>query len=129
MEKEFIPYEQALALKELGFDETCFGYYLNENTLFDTPTKNSDFNSKVEDETLVCSSPLYQQVLRWFREEHGLWSQFEYDDIHDDEFDGMYWGINAFKYGIGPIFFLDVYKTLEEAELACIDKFIEIVKK
>ena len=27
MEKEFIPYEQALALKELGFDEPCFGYY------------------------------------------------------------------------------------------------------
>ena len=29
MEKEFIPYEQALALKELGFDEHCFGLYEN----------------------------------------------------------------------------------------------------
>ena len=28
MNKEFIPYEQALALKELGFDEPCFGHYL-----------------------------------------------------------------------------------------------------
>ena len=26
MEKEFIPYEQALALKELGFDEPCLVY-------------------------------------------------------------------------------------------------------
>jgi hypothetical protein len=25
--KEFIPYEQALALKKLGFDESCLGYY------------------------------------------------------------------------------------------------------
>ena len=32
MEKEFIPYEQALALKELGFDEPCFGYF-NEKTV------------------------------------------------------------------------------------------------
>jgi hypothetical protein len=24
--KDFIPYEQALALKELGFDEPCFGF-------------------------------------------------------------------------------------------------------
>jgi hypothetical protein len=24
MEKDFIPYEEALALKELGFDEPCF---------------------------------------------------------------------------------------------------------
>jgi hypothetical protein len=28
MEKEFIPYEQALE-KELGFDEPCFGKYLS----------------------------------------------------------------------------------------------------
>jgi hypothetical protein len=29
MEKEFIPYEQALALKELGFDEPCFVFWTN----------------------------------------------------------------------------------------------------
>ena len=27
MKKEFIPYKQALLLKELGFDEPCLGYY------------------------------------------------------------------------------------------------------
>jgi hypothetical protein len=27
MKNEFIPYEQALELKELGFDEPCFGRY------------------------------------------------------------------------------------------------------
>jgi hypothetical protein len=27
MEKEFIPYNLALELKDLGFDEPCFGYY------------------------------------------------------------------------------------------------------
>jgi hypothetical protein len=26
MEKDFIPYEESLALKELGFDEPCFGW-------------------------------------------------------------------------------------------------------
>ena len=34
MTKEFIPYEQALALKELGFDEHClasFYTYTDEN--------------------------------------------------------------------------------------------------
>ena len=31
IENEFIPYEQALALKKLGFDERCFGYYGIEN--------------------------------------------------------------------------------------------------
>ncbi len=27
LEKEFVPYEQSLALKELGFDEPCFAFY------------------------------------------------------------------------------------------------------
>ena len=34
MEKEFIPYEQALALKELGFDEECLGTYYEEDKSF-----------------------------------------------------------------------------------------------
>jgi hypothetical protein len=29
MEKEFVPYEQALALKKLGFDEPCFTRFEN----------------------------------------------------------------------------------------------------
>ena len=32
MEKEFVPYEQALELKELGFDEPCLAY-LKPNVL------------------------------------------------------------------------------------------------
>jgi hypothetical protein len=31
MNKEFIPYEQAVVLKELGFNEGCFGYYYTLN--------------------------------------------------------------------------------------------------
>jgi hypothetical protein len=58
IEKEFIPYEQALALKELGFDEPCFGSY-------------DPFGSK----QLSCSgiytygnciaAPLYQQAINF----------------------------------------------------------------
>ena len=29
MKREFVPYELALKLKELGFDGTCFGWYEN----------------------------------------------------------------------------------------------------
>ena len=31
MEKDFIPYEEALALKELGFDEPCLAFYDGKN--------------------------------------------------------------------------------------------------
>ena len=43
MEKEFIPYTEALALKELGFDEPCFANYSPEFNLYH-PEKNYLFN-------------------------------------------------------------------------------------
>jgi hypothetical protein len=33
MGKEFVPYELALKLKEIGFDEPCFGYYTSPTGL------------------------------------------------------------------------------------------------
>ena len=68
MNKEFVPYEEALALKELGFDEPCFGYYepnkefeyINWETFKDFPylAKNSEWQD-------LCGAPLYQQAFRW----------------------------------------------------------------
>ena len=60
LEKEFIPYEQALALKELGFDEPCFGYFYTKDKFFDTKIKNSQL-----DEEVSVSSPLYQQAFQF----------------------------------------------------------------
>ena len=59
MNKEFVPYEQALALKELGFDEPCFGYYDEGGNLY---------TEMVE----VLKAPLYQQAFRFFREKHNV---------------------------------------------------------
>ena len=33
MTKEFVPYEQVLELKELGFDEPCFKYYVDNKLI------------------------------------------------------------------------------------------------
>ena len=66
MEKEFVTYEQALALKELGFDEPCFGYYDEGGNLY---------TEMVE----VLKAPLYQQAFRWFREKYGLYSCIMYN--------------------------------------------------
>ncbi len=62
--KDFIPYEQALALKELGFDEPCFGYHGQSSMsrwLF--PKLPNEVAS--DDKGYVCSAPLYQQAFRW----------------------------------------------------------------
>jgi hypothetical protein len=108
MNKEFIPYEQAFELKELGFDEQCFGHfshYLNEEIL----TEN------------IVSAPLYQQAFRWFREKHNLPSNLELFHIGWDYV--IYLNVTEeVDFNEGP------WNTYEEAELACLRKLIEIVK-
>ena len=121
MNKEFVSYEQALALKELGFDEPCFAWY-NDNgnymlgideVRFDTK-KTYHFNN-----TDSVSAPLYQQAFRWFREKHNLIGLVEggYDN-----------GKNIFTYVILDDLVDNYYSTYEEAELACLNKLIEIIK-
>ena len=125
MEKEFVPYEQALALKELGFDKPCLGGYIRfrGSETFELAFykyRNVDFNTT---SNIYVSAPLYQQVFRWFREKHNIIGLVEggYDD-----------GKNIFTYVIWNGFKDDwcneYVSTYEEAELECLRKLIEIVK-
>jgi len=74
LNKEFLPYEEALALKELGFDEPCLGRWL-VITEWEKPTGEVrlQIGSKVENYSKnQCAAPLYQQAFRWFREKYNL---------------------------------------------------------
>jgi hypothetical protein len=107
MNKEFIPYEQALALKELGFDEPCIGYYDEGGNLY---------TEMVE----VLKAPLYQQAFRWFRDEHGMSGSIQI------EHDAYQWSI--FEEGETSGLASDNWDgtDYEEAELACLEKLIEM---
>ena len=125
MKKEFIPYEQALALKELGFDkEICFGRwttYPDGEGFLDT-TKHSIYQGR-DDLNRQCLAPLYQQAFRWFREKYGYYYEIFVDD------DKTFGFIISYFIEIGradkPI--QRMYTTYEEAELECLKKLIEIV--
>jgi hypothetical protein len=127
MTQEFIPYEQALALKELGFDEPCFGVYMQKELrivhLESTPTQ-LDY---------IILTPLYQQAFRWFREKYVLLGFIEpangYEDkslfafyICDDEQNIV---DDSHSYSKDSSLH---FRTYEEAELECLKKLIEIVK-
>lgn len=58
MKKEFIPYIQALALKELGFDEPCFGYYSEKDFFIDLPS-----NIQYYTESIIA--PTYSQAINF----------------------------------------------------------------
>ena len=118
MNKEFVPYEQALALKELGFDEPCFGYWKSKNWLIQEKTRTDGYTHADQE----CSAPLYQQAFRWFREKHNLVFNFiSYNIVKPKEYHwSITWNDEAKVGGI--------VKTYEEAELECLIKLIEICK-
>ena len=122
MEKEFIPYQEALALKELGFDEPCFGYWKSKNWLIQENTRTDGYTHADQE----CSAPLYQQAFRWFREKHDL--------VHRIDRDGGWWIctiLNLYdekEQGTIEIHIKRYPDTYEEAEQACLIKLIEIVK-
>ena len=133
LEKEFVPYQEALTLKQLGFDEPCFGYYNIKNNnlqLFSDNLQDASCNSDLKyDDFKHCTAPLYQQVFRWFREKYGLYSSVEYY-IEDYKYPCFLFNIKNKPDNL-PIKYkgLSGYNTYEEAELACLRKLIEIVKQ
>jgi hypothetical protein len=120
MNKEFIPYEQALALKELGFDKPCFGWFT------DTHLRIGFVKSKhVQGENEILA-PLYQQAFRWFREEHGLHHEIKKEKGINDSTNIFFVPIT--QSGLKKKLTHTPQHTYEEAEFACLIKLIEIVK-
>ena len=113
MEKEFVTYEQALALKELGFDEPCLAKHDLKHILLRIEECKSQENAQEFDYILA---PLYQQAFRWFREKYGLYS------VIDGLEHRQYYKITQLNSCSKE------YDTYEEAEQACLDKLIEICK-
>lgn len=119
MKEEFVTYEQALALKELGFNDYCYrGYDKNQMLFYSEQESGHLLNYSVG---MNVSAPLKQQVFRWFREKY-----FYLYKIHKhapNRFSYSYenkYGIHVYKYN---------FNTYEEAESACIDKLIELAKQ
>ena len=72
MNKEFATYEQSLALKQLGFDEPCFGIYFN---LTKQLVQRIYDDTRPFDKEYFTLAPLKQQVFKWFREKHKLFPE------------------------------------------------------
>jgi hypothetical protein len=115
MDKEFVPYAEALELKELGFDEPCFKV-VEGGPIDIFPYKKLDV-------------PLYQQAFRWFREKYKLYSHVRESISFDNtlefvtQINGTYVNHGIFDKPVNR------FETYEEAELECLKKLIEIAKE
>jgi hypothetical protein len=139
-DKDFAPYEPSLALKELGFDEPCFTFYPKEGKMgfdgkyhsikegYKNSTVNAIWIKRYKKDFECVAAPLYQQCWRWFREQHDLYHVITIADLGKYETGNP--DFQCAIYSKDPVLITDVIKcnTYEEAEQACLDRLIKIVK-
>ena len=111
MEKIFIPYEQSLQLKELGFNELCIRGWYEDESLYYHP-----------DSDIILDNPTFSQAFKFFRDKYEKYGTIRY-------------GYNEFNKSVylfpcinGIITGNDSFESYEEAELECLNKLIESVK-
>ena len=127
MEKEFVPYDRALRMKALGFDEPCFSFYMGG---FKDLGKIKYVNPSNVAETNVLA-PTFSQAFRWFREKHEIFGVIT-SEKDDNYYNTEFFGYSVYKTKVNaPLSIgLDLKEnaSYEEAELTCLDKLIKIVE-
>lgn len=128
MDNQFVTYEIALALKELGFNENCFTCY--------NPGKNLvNWYSEPNPEWPYCinsyykrgliseyvAAPLWQQVMDWFRVTHNmLVSVCSNDSGYLFEWSDTVGGTYIYDFGFDGTNDSGCWNTFEEARKASI---------
>lgn len=124
MEKEFVPYVLSKQIKQLGFNEECFGYYVDVEVANPFLVINRISNTQGGYFTLA---PLWQQAFGWFREKYKIECYVNSYWNENDSSKRTYYA----NYNYGSDIFYTIpkeFETHEEAELECLKKLIEIVK-
>jgi hypothetical protein len=132
LHNEFVPYELAVKLKAIGFKERALTYYEDGRPKLHNDITGWDFNSSF----LNCvSRPTFSQAFKWFREKYEIPSFIQ---SRYNRFKGKV--DHRYSYGNNEIGFLKHpesvnywehiidFDTYEEAELACLQKLLEIVE-
>ena len=106
MEKEFVPYELALRMKQLGFNERCIMHWWKGKLSY---YQMGDFSPT------STSAPLYQQAFKWI---------MQFPPLNK-------WACNIAVYSDGTYSIKDgkyaVHEYLSSEE--CLEKLIEIVEQ
>jgi hypothetical protein len=129
MNNEFVSYEIALKLKELGFDEPCLTYYYELTSNLRTHLGvdiNNAWTYSGNKKLGFTLAPLYQQVFRWFRNKYGI--DFNINTIYsryNENTSKKYSGFIDNKTVFTNVGFYDTY---EEAQKECILNLISIIK-
>jgi len=135
MEKEFVPYDIALAMKELGFNESCLAAFVNEKLkgcgaiYFEVDGLYNNFGTGNEEQPWIAT-PLYQQAFRWFREKYNLWGKAGFvDEFYTDYSNSDYTQISEIRHEYNPEMTAEeTTDVIKREEINCLKTLIKVVK-
>ena len=92
---QFVTYEIASAMKELGFDEECFGCFINDTFkprnqyqfIIGSTYSYSRTNPDIELDYIMA--PLWQQCMDWLKEKHCIFVFIDMGKYYDS-YEGAY---------------------------------------
>jgi len=122
IEKDFVPYPEAFELKQLGFQERCFGHYWENLFYFETTFNHP---STMPNSPESCLTPTYSQAFRWFRDKHNINAQIAFCEYSVSSENS--WKF-TFDNPTNVLIWNGKFNTYEEAELECLKVLIEMVK-
>ncbi len=133
MKEQFVPYELALKLRALGFDEECINFWYPSGTM-NNSVPIYGFQNWYKTNGYL-NAPLWQQAFDWLDKEFGLFVSFgKIDNTRNFYYDFMIIDSKNRDYNDEDLIdsasrILDKgkYNTYEEARLECLKKLIEII--
>ena len=104
MEKQFVSFEIALQLKELGSSDNCFAYYNINRSL--CIYQQEDPSITIEQPDTIVEAPLYQQAEQFLRDNFNVYATCQLTDDYDpslktwyiDTYDMYYGGDSEIKH-------------------------------
>lgn len=132
MEKEFVPRKLAYKLQLLGFNEPCIAWYYGEDLWMVDQKESEPINYKqnpIRGGNGILA-PTFSQAFRWFREKcKDIKFKIQPSDVRDGLYNFFDYEISIFENKIRvKSFSAGGYESNEEAELATLNKLIEICK-
>ena len=133
MKEQFVTYEIALKLKNLGFNEFCMGFFYSEH-IDELSDISLGTTTKVVEEMVnrfnCIKAPLWQQVIDWFRNLHGVIIEVYIPRYIPYEYNfAIYYPDELTKNHLNEKYFNEIIYDYNVAREIAILKAIELCKK
>ena len=135
MEEQFVSYEIALKLKELGFDECCLAVYFKDKFQLIKGFNINNVDLHVANEMDAILAPLWSQVIDWFLINYNIWISvdtslikfYKDDELQSPKFQFIIEDLNnrdadyMFHSADEDLFYFDYKEAREQAILKAIE--------